>query len=106
MTSKATEHGEVWEMEFVKRRPVVIVSRDDVAARRDGVTVAVVTRSVRGLPSEIVLDHRDGLPFVCAVNCDDLHSIRKSRLERRVGRLSETKIEQLDDALRFALQLR
>lgn len=32
--------------------------------------------------------------------------IRKVDLGRRVGRLSETKIDALDDALRFALQLR
>ncbi len=104
--AKSTEHGEIWEAELRKRRPVVVVSRDDVAGRRASTTVAVVTSSIRGLPTEVVLDHRDGLPNVCAINCDDLNSIRKARLERRIGRLSETKIALLDDALRFALQLR
>lgn len=104
--ARPTERGEIWEADIAKRRPVVVVSRDDVAGRRDSTTIAVITRTVRGHPGEVVLDHRDGLPSVSAVNCDDLHSIPKSRLERRIGRLSETKIEQLDDALRFALQLR
>ena len=103
---RPTEHGEVWEAALDKRRPVVVVSRDDVAGRRDGTTVAAVTSTIRGLPTEVLLDHRDGLPQLCAVNCDDLKTIRKMRLERRIGRLSETKIESLDDALRFALQLR
>lgn len=103
---RPTEHGEVWEADLDKRRPVVIVSRDDVAGRREGTTVAAVTRSVRDLPTEVLLDHRDGFPEACVVNCDDLTTIRKSRLGRRIGRLSETKIESLDDALRFALQLR
>lgn len=104
--ARSTEHGEIWETEIGKLRPVVVVSRDDVGGRRDSTTVAVITSTVRGHPGEVLLDHRDGLPNVCVINCDDLHSIRKTRLERRIGRLSETKIEALDDALRFALQLR
>lgn len=103
---RPTEHGEVWEAALDKARPVVIVSRDDVAGRREGATVAAITRTVRGLPTEVLLDHRDGFPNPCAVNCDDLTSIRKVRLDRRIGRLSDTKIDSLDDALRFALQLR
>jgi len=72
----------------------------------DETTVAAITSTVRGLPTEVLLDHRDGFPRLCAVNCDDLKTIRKTNLDRRIGRLSETKIESLDDALRFALQLR
>lgn len=103
---RPTEHGELWEAALDKVRPVVIVSRDDVAGRREATTVAAVTSTVRGLPTEVLLDHRDGLSQLSAVNCDDLSTIRKSRLGRRIGRLSEIKIEALDDALRFALQLR
>ncbi|OGO67258.1 MAG: hypothetical protein A3G84_04410 [Chloroflexi bacterium RIFCSPLOWO2_12_FULL_71_12] len=104
--ARPTEHGEIWEVAVDKRRPVVIVSRDDVGGRREGTTVAAITSTVRGLPTEVLLDHRDGFPRLCAVNCDDLKTIRKTNLDRRIGRLSETKIESLDDALRFALQLR
>lgn len=104
--ARPTEHGEVWEADLDKTRPVVIVSRDDVGGRRHSTTVAAITSTVRGLPTEVLLDHRDGFPQVCAVNCDDLSTIRKTRLDRRIGRLSETRIESLDDALRFALQLR
>ncbi len=101
-----TEHGEVWEAALDKRRPVVIVSRDDVGGRRASATVAAITSTVRSLPTEVLLDHRDGFPQLCAVNCDDLTTVRKARLARRIGRLSDVRIESLDDALRFALQLR
>ncbi len=103
---RPTEHGEVWDAMLDKQRPVVVVSRDDVGGRRDSTSVAAVTSTIRGLPTEVLLDHRDGLAQLCAVNCDDLTTIRKARLERRIGRLSEAKIEALDHALRFALQLR
>jgi mRNA-degrading endonuclease toxin of MazEF toxin-antitoxin module len=53
-----------------------------------------------------VVDHRDGLKLPSAVNCDELATITKDRLIRRVGRLSEERMEAVHDALRFALQLR
>jgi mRNA interferase MazF len=102
---RATEHGEIWWAATDKRRPVVVVSRDDVRGARTMTTVATVTARARGLPSEVSLDERDGLPRQCVVNCDDLSTILKARLERRVGRLSEPKILELDEALRFSLQL-
>lgn len=104
--ARPTEHGELWEATIDKRRPVVVISRDDVAGRRDTTTVAAITRTVRGIATEVVLDHRDGFAEVSAVNCDDLHTIRKATLGRRLGRLSETQLDALDEALRFALQLR
>jgi len=104
--ARPTEHGEIWETVLDKKRPVVVVSRDDTRGRRDSTTVAAITSSVRDLATEVLLDHRDGLAQLCAVNCDELSTVRKVDLGRRVGRLSETKIEALDDALRFALQLR
>ena len=100
-----TEHGEIWWANLRKRRPVVVVSRDDVRGVRTRTTVAFVTRTMRGLPSEVELDHQDGLPQRCVANCDDLVTIAKSDLSRRVGRLSEVKLAELQDALTFALQI-
>lgn len=104
--ARPTEHGEIWEANVDKRRPVVVVSRDDVRGRRDRLTVATITTAVRGIPVEVFVDHREGLPAVSAINCDELATILKSELVRRIGRLSTAKIAELDDALRFALQLR
>jgi mRNA-degrading endonuclease toxin of MazEF toxin-antitoxin module len=87
------------------RRPVVVVSRDDTRGARTLATVATITRKARGLASEIELDERDGLPRPCVANCDDFTTIRKARLIRRIGRLSEVKLIELNGALKFALQL-
>jgi mRNA interferase MazF len=104
--SRPTEHGEIWIAAIDKRRPVVIVSRDDVRGGRDQATVASITRTVHGVPSEVTLDHRDGLPEFSVINCDVLQTLSKVKLERRVGRLSQARIDLLDHALRFALGLR
>ena len=102
---RGTEHGEIWWAAADKRRPVLIVSRDDTRGARTLTTVASITRTARGLASEVEIDQREGLLVPCVVNCDDLTTIAKARLIRRVGRLSEVKLMELDDALRFALQL-
>ena len=101
-----TEHGEIWQARVDKLRPVVVVSRDDVGGRRSRVTVASVTTNIRDVPAQIMIDHRDGVKELSVVNCDELSTILKEVLVHRIGRLSELKIEALDDALRFALQLR
>jgi mRNA interferase MazF len=103
--SRGTEHGEIWWAAANKRRPVVIVSRDDPRGARTLATVASITRTSRGLSSEVELDERDGLPVACVANCDDLTTIAKARLIRRVGRLSQVRLMELNEALRFALQL-
>jgi mRNA interferase MazF len=102
---RATEHGELWWAHSDKPRPVVVVGRDDVRGARARTTVAPVTRTVRGLASEVELDRRDGLPLPCVASCDELGTIPKSKLIRRIGRLSEAKLLELADALRFSLQL-
>ena len=104
--ARPTEHGEIWQARIDKLRPVVVISRDDVGGRRTRVTVASVTTNLRDVPAQILIDHRDGMKELSVVNCDELSTILKERLVRRIGRLSELKIDALDDALRFALQLR
>lgn len=96
----------MWLAQIDKLRPVVIASRNDLNGVRARTTVAVVTTTLRGIPSEVALDHRDGFPDRCAVNCDELVTINKSRLDRRFGALAPARVAELDEALRFALQLR
>jgi mRNA interferase MazF len=102
---RATEHGELWEAHVDKVRPVVIVSRDDLRGRRSRTTVASVTTGLRDIPTHVPVDERDGLAHPSAINCDELKTLPKARLVRRIGRLSEAKIAALDEALRFALHL-
>jgi len=104
--ARPTERGDVWFARIDKVRPVVIASRDDLNGVRGRATVAVVTSTVRGVPSEVPLDHRDGFISACAINCDELVTIEKTRLERRHGALSAPRLAEFDEALRFALQLR
>ncbi len=97
--------GEIWWAQVDKRRPVVLVSRNEAYEVRALVIVAPVSTTVRGYCVEIKVGRREGLPRTGAVNCDWLVTIPKADLIERAGRLSATKLAQLDGALRFALGL-
>lgn len=100
-----TSHGDIWWADLDKRRPVVIASRDDARGVRQRTTVAAVTSTIRGIPSEVELDERDGLKARSVINCDEMVTIDKARLVRRVGRLSEQRLREFHRALGFALAL-
>ena len=100
--------GEVWWARLPEpagRRPVVLVSRDSAYAVRSSVTVLEVSRSARGIPSEVPLGRRDGLPRRCVANAVNLVTIPKAWLESRIAALSHDKLALVDDALRFSLAL-
>lgn len=88
------------------RRPVCILTRDSVIAVLDRVTCAPITRTVRGIPSEVEVGPNEGLPQEAVINCDNLITIGKQRLDPRpVGRLNEVTRARLDQAIRFSLDV-
>jgi mRNA interferase MazF len=97
--------GEIW---FAATpggdRPVLVLTRDPVAERIGSVTVAGLTRTKRGLVSELELSaQRDAVPSDCVVNFDNLHTIPRSAFRRRVAVLSEARLAQACRALRDAV---
>lgn len=100
-----TVHGEIWWAQLDKRRAVAIASRSDARGVRRQATVATVTTRIRAIASEVTLDETDGLAAPSVINCDDLATIDKARLVKRVGRLSDARLTDLHRALRFALAI-
>jgi len=80
--------GEIWWAEAEdKRRPVLVVTRSDAIPVLTWLVVAPVTRTVRGIPTEVALGPDHGLPVECAATFDNLQPIRRSYLSQRLGRL-------------------
>ena len=73
---------------------------------RPVVTIAPVTRTIRGIGSELPLGPDDGLRTRCVANCDNLETVSKQRLTKRIGSLDASKLVVLDDALRYSLGIR
>lgn len=103
--ARATRHGEIVWASLDKRRPVVVISRDDKDGMRQRVTVATVTSKIREIPAEVFLDQSDGLRGPSVVNCDEIATINKARLGERVGQLSSSQLADLHRSLAFSLAL-
>lgn len=102
------KRGEAWWAEQpqpIGRRPVVLLSRDEAYKVRNAVTVAQITTAVRQIPVEVPLSEKDGLPQKCVANLDTVTTIQKSLLAQRICALAPEKMRQIDNALKFALDL-
>lgn len=102
------KRGEVWWANLpppTGRRPVLLLSRDAAYAVRSLITIAPITRTVRGIPAEVPLGLPDGLPRPCVVNCDSIATISKALLVERIAALGPTKLAAVNAAIRFTLSL-
>jgi len=98
--------GEVRLYQFAppdKTRPVVILTRDSALAYLSAVTIAPITSTVRGVPSEVRLDGDDGMKAPCAVNLHNVITVSQRRLGKRVAQLSRERMKEICAAVRFAL---
>ena len=100
--------GEVRWYKFAppdKRRPVLLLTRDTVLEYLGEVTVAPITSTIRDIPSEVHLCREDGMVYDCAVNCDHIQTVSKSRLGALVTTLSAVRMREVSGAVAFALNL-
>lgn len=86
-----------------KERPVVVLTCDNLLGHLATVTVAPISTTVRGAPSQVLLDIDDGMKARCAVNLHNTTTVRQERLGRRVAGLSAGRMEEICIALRFSL---
>ena len=98
------QRGEVW---FAATpggdRPVLVLTRDPVAGRIGSVVVAALTRTVRGIVSELELTpEADGVPSKCVVNFDNIHTVSRDVFRRRITKLAPSRMAEACQVLRDA----
>jgi mRNA interferase MazF len=99
-------HLEVWWAQLpapVGRRPVLLLSRPPAYEYLARVIVAEVTSTVRGIPQEVKLGKREGLPRPSVANLDNVHVVAKAWLVERVGALPASRHREVKRALGYAL---
>jgi mRNA interferase MazF len=97
--------GEIWLYEFSapdKRRPVLVLTRQDVIPLLSTVMVAPITSQIRGAPSEVTVGVDEGLKHDSAVNLDHVQTVDQARLRTFVGTLDRGKMNQVCRALGLA----
>jgi mRNA interferase MazF len=84
-------------------RPVLIMTRDIAVPLLRSLVVATITRTVRGIPTEVALDERDGLHEPSVVSFDNIRTISKDRLVSRLTMLSDARLEEVCEAFRYSV---
>lgn len=98
--------GELWwcEPPEIGRRPVVVLSRDAAIPRLRRALVAPCTTTIRGLPSEVMLEPGDDpIGRRSAVNLDSVESVSIAVLVERLGTLSAKRLREICAALEVAV---
>lgn len=96
--------GEIWwgETPDSKGRPYLVLTRDDAIPVLRILLVAPVTRTVRGIPTEITLGRGEGLPTESVAVFDSVMVFPRAMLIRRIGSLQPARAHELCDALAAA----
>lgn len=88
------------------RRPVCVLTRDAAIPVLNKVTCAPITRTIRGIPSEVEVGEEHGLPETAVITCDNVITVAATDLDPEpVGRLDPGTRARLDRALRYALDI-
>ena len=96
--------GEVWWLEHPEagRRPACVLTRQAAIPVLNAVLVAPATRTIRGIPSEVRLSRKDGMPDDCALSFDNLATVPKALLTERITVLAPERVKELCVALGVA----
>jgi len=99
------QRGEVWwgEIEHLGRRPYLVMSRSVAIPVLNSVLAVPMTRTVRGIPTEVSLGPDDGMPTECAASLDNLRVVPKANLVERICTLQPARLAEACAALRAAV---
>ncbi len=97
--------GEVWwgEAPDEKGRPYLVLTRDEAIPVLRAILVAPITRTVRGIPTEVPLGSEEGLPSEAVATLDNVFTFPKAMLVRRMGALAQSRRGEPCEALRAAV---
>jgi mRNA interferase MazF len=98
--------GQIWRHGFGrpdKKRPVLILTRNSLIHHLNRVTVAAITSTIRGLPTEVVLDTEVGLKHESSVNLINVFTVDKAELTHFIGTVPPHKMEAICRALNIAM---
>lgn len=88
-----------------KKRPGLILTRDSALQFLGEVTVAPITTTVRGIPTEVALSTADGMPRDCAINLDHVQTVARGKLGALITTMRRERKSEVRAALLFALGL-
>ena len=103
--ARTVNRSEIWLFSFEppnKRRPVLVLTRQEVIPLLRTVMVAPITSTIRDAPSEVIVGTDEGLKHPSAINLDHVQTVDRLRLKRFVGSLGPAKMREVCRALAIA----
>ena len=86
-----------------KKRPVLVLTRQDMIGRLNTITVAPITFTIRSVPSEVAIGSEAGLKQASAINLHNLATVPLAGLRTFVGTVPRHSMTKVRDALLFSL---
>lgn len=100
--------GDLWWADLPQpqgRRPVLVLTRSDAMGRLSNVTVAPLTRTIRYIASEVILTPEQGVRDLSAVTLDNILTIPKATLDRRLAQLDTDTLQAVFAAIRYVFAM-
>jgi len=97
---------EVWWASLpqpIGRRPVLLLTRDEGYSYLNKFLVVEITSTIRQIAVEVPLGKPEGLARRCVANCDNIRTVSRSALVKRIGRLALNRRSELKRAVGHAL---
>ena len=91
--------------EPIGRRPVLLLSRDQVYRILKRATVAEVSTTIRNIPVEVELGLDEGVTRASVANVDNIHAVAINRLTSKIGELGAERTWEVERALGFAFDI-
>ncbi len=93
--------GDVWLMETPngKRRPALVITRNEATAVLNNVVVAPVTSTIRSIPTTIAVGPAEGIDHDSVASFDSLAAVPRSILTIKLGQLGPTRLHEICSAL-------
>lgn len=100
--------GDVWQVDLggrAGRRPALVITRQAVIPHLNKVTVAEITSTGKGYPTEVVIGQKANLPKESYVQLDNIQTVSKDRFVKYVGALDPATMKTIGRKLILALGL-
>lgn len=90
------------ELPEAGRRPVLVLTRSKAIPNLNRVLVAPLTRTIRGIPTELRLGADDGLPDECVASFDNVQLALRQVLSDPIATLSGPRMHEVCRTLAIA----
>ena len=100
--------GDVWQVDLggrAGRRPALIITRQAVISHLNKVTVAEITSTGKGYPTEVAIGQKANLPKESYAQLDNIQTVSKDRCVKYVGALDQVTMKTIGRKLVLALGL-